>query len=79
MTDETKGRVLDIIAQLTEQYIKIERLARNDAMQDYSNAVMAIDVDARMMAFDEMERYMEAYAEVRKAIKILSDARGGIG
>lgn len=79
MTDETKDRVLDIIAQLTEQYIKIERLARNDAMQDYSNAVMAIDVDARMMAFEEMERYMEAYAEVRKAIKILSDARGGIG
>lgn len=78
MTDETKDQVLDIIAQLTEQYIKIESLARNDAMKDYSNAVMAIDVDARMMAFEEMKRYMEACDKVRKAIKILSDAREGI-
>lgn len=78
MTDETKDQVLDIIAQLTEQYIKIESLARNDAMKDYSNAVMAIDVDARMMAFEEMKRYMEACDKVRKAINILRDAREGI-
>ena len=75
MTEETKSHVLDIIAQLSGQYIEIESLARNDAMKDYSNAVMAIDVDARMMAFEEMKRYMEACAEVRKAINILRDAQ----
>lgn len=78
MTEETKGHVLDIIAQLTEQYIKIERLVCNDAMQDYSDAVEAGDMDARMKAFKEMECYTEAYAEVRKATKILYDVRGGI-
>lgn len=79
MTEETKSRVLDIIAQLTEQYIKIESLAREDAMQDYSDAVESNDMYAETKAFKEMECYMEAYAKVRKAVKILSDARGGIG
>ena len=74
MTEETKGHVLDIIAQLTEQHVEIEKLA-SEAMQDYSGAM---DMDARWKAFREMERYMDAHAEVRKAIKILRDARKGI-
>ena len=78
MTEETKSHVLDIIAQLSEQHIEIESLVR-EATQDYCDAEETNDVDASMKAFEEMERYMEAYAEVKKAIKILSDARGGIG
>lgn len=77
MTEETKGHVLDIIAQLTEQHVEIEKLA-SEAMQDYSGAMEIGDMDARWKAFREMERYMDAHAEVRKAIKILSDARKGI-
>ncbi len=78
MTEDTKGHVLDIIAQLSGQYIEIEKLA-SEAMQDYSGAAEIGDIDARWKAFKEMECYMDAHAAVIKAIKILSDARGGIG
>ena len=74
MTEGTKGHVLDIIAELSEQYIKIEKLA-SEAMHDYSDAV---DMDARWKAFKEMECYMDAHAAVIKAIKILNGARKGI-
>lgn len=77
MTDETKSHALDIIAQLSEQYLEIEKLAR-EAMQDYSGAAEIGDMDARWKAFKEMECYMDAHAAVIKAIKILNDARKGI-
>lgn len=73
MKEGTKGHVLNIIAQLTVQYNKIYRLGRDEAMQDYRNAVEAGDVDAKIKALDEAECYMKACAEVRKAIKILRD------
>lgn len=77
MTEETKSHALDIIAQLSEQYLEIEKLA-SEAMQDYSGAVEIGDMDARWKAFKEMECYMDAHAAVIKAIKILRDAREGI-
>lgn len=77
MTEETKSHALDIIAQLSEQYIEIEKLT-SEAMQDYSGAALSGNMDARWKAFKEMECYMDAHAAVIKAIKILSDARKGI-
>lgn len=77
MTEDTKRHALDIIAQLSVQRVEIEKLA-SEAMQDYSGAEEIGDMDAGQKAFKEMECYMDAHAAVRKAIKILSDARGGI-
>lgn len=77
MTEDTKRHALDIIAQLSEQYLKIEKLA-SEAMHDYSDAAEIGDMDARWKAFKEMECYMDAHAAVIKAIKILNDARKGI-
>lgn len=77
MTEGTKDHVLDILAELSAQYIEIEKLV-SEAMQDYSDAEEIDDTDARTKALKEAERYMEAYANVRKAIKILNDAREGI-
>lgn len=77
MTEEMKRHALDIIAQLSKQYLEIEKLAR-EAMHDYSGAAEISDMDARWKAFEEMECYMNAHAAVIKAIKILNDARKGI-
>lgn len=77
MTEETKSHALDIIAQLSEQYLEIEKLV-GEALQDYGDASDVDDNTAKMKAFSEMTRYAHAYANVRKAIKILRDAREGI-
>ena len=74
MTEETKDHVLDIIAQLSEQYLDIEKLV-GEAMQDYGDAAEVSDLESKSKAFNEIQDYVEAYAEVRKAIRILSDAR----
>lgn len=77
MTEGTRTHVTDVIVALDDQCDEIERLVR-DAMREYSMASETNDPGAQVVAFGEMESYTEAYAAVRKAIKILSDARKGI-
>ena len=73
MTEDTKRHVLDIIAQLSEQYIEIEKLV-GEAMHDYGDATVS-DMESKARAFNEIQDYVEAYADVRKATRILSEAR----
>jgi hypothetical protein len=77
MTEDTKGHALDIIAHLMEQGTEIEKLV-SEAMWDYSDGVEADDPVLKTTALNEMERYTQAYAEVRKAAKILKCVREGI-
>lgn len=77
MTEGTRTHVTDVIVALDDQCDEIERLVR-DAMREYSMASETNDPGAQVVAFGEMESYTEAYAAVRKAIKILNDARKGI-
>lgn len=74
MTEETKERITNIIVDLNVKRGELERLVR-DTMQDYSDAVEINDPGAQVVTFGEVEHYMEAYASLTKAIKILRSAR----
>ena len=70
MTEGTRTHVTDVIVALDGQCDEIERLVR-DAMREYSMASETNDPGAQVVAIGEMESYTEAYATLRKAIKIL--------
>lgn len=74
MTEGTKAHITDIILELDAQHNEISKLV-DEAMQDYSDAAEIDDMDAQHKAFREIECYMDAYSAVRKAIRILKDAR----
>lgn len=76
MTEGTKAHITDIILKLEAQRYEIEKLV-DEATQDYSDAAEIDEMDAQAKAFKEIERYMDAYVEVRKVIRILTDAREG--
>ncbi len=75
MTEGTRAHITDIIVALDDQCDEIERLV-GEAMQDYGGAVEVNYQGAKTVAFKEMESYTEAYATLRKAIKILEGAWG---
>lgn len=74
MTEGTRAHIADIILELSAQHNEISKLV-DEAMQDYSDAAEIEDMDAEHKAFGEIEYYMDAYSAVRKAIRILKNAR----
>lgn len=70
MTEGTRANIADVIVALDDQCDEIERLV-GGAMREYSMASETNDSGAQVVAIGEMESYTEAYATLRKAIKIL--------
>lgn len=75
MTGGTRAHIADVIVALDNQRDEIERLV-GEAMREYSMASEKNDPGAQAVAIGEMESYTEAYATLRKAIKILERTWG---